>query len=134
MIQIPAAAIEFDENGNTIWVHSPIGATILRVKTMGKIIVDRECENICSHSDMIVKEDIRICMSDDAKTITDLERLKQTFDAIGVPYVEEDAGNGYIHIYTCSREEQVAGKKTPRLIGGGHTLFEFYNGETASTP
>lgn len=62
MIQIPAALIEFVEGGNTIWVHSPEGATILRIKTMGKITVNHECENICSHSDIIVKDDISICL------------------------------------------------------------------------
>lgn len=66
MIQIPAALIEFVDGGNTIWVHSPNGATILRIKTLGKISVNKECENICSHSDIIVKDDIHICLSDDA--------------------------------------------------------------------
>ena len=62
MIQIPAACIEFVEGGNTIWVHSPIGATILRIKCTGKIIVERECSNIVSHSDMIVTGDIQMCL------------------------------------------------------------------------
>lgn len=68
MIQIPAHSIEFSDGGNTIWIHSPVGATILRIKTMGQIRVSKEgeCENICSHSDMIVQEDIDICLADDA--------------------------------------------------------------------
>lgn len=98
MIQIPAAMIEFNEGGNTIWVHGPMGATILRVKTMGKIKVNGECENICSHSDIVVKDDIEMCLSDDAKPISDLDKLKQTFDAIGIDYEEETKeGRIYIH-------------------------------------
>ncbi len=59
---IKAAQIEFNEGGNTIWVHGPEGATILRIKSTGKIKVSRECENVCSHSDMIVEGDIEICL------------------------------------------------------------------------
>lgn len=133
MIQIPAAQIEFNEGGNTIWVHSPIGATILRIKTTGKITVDGKCENVCSHSDMVVKEDIHICLSEDAKPVTALERLKQTFDQIGVPYVETKE-NGYSYINTCSWEEQQAGKIKGKLLGN-QVFFEFApDGSVASTP
>jgi len=66
MIKIPAAQVEFDPKGNTIWVHSPMGATILRIKTMGKINVQKGCENVCSHADMIVQGDIDICLSEGA--------------------------------------------------------------------
>ena len=135
MIQIPAACVEFNEGGNTIWVHSSIGATILRIKTMGKITVNSECENICSHSDMIVQDNIQICLSDDAKPITDFERLKHTFDQIGVPYVVEISEGGYFKLYTCSEEEQVAGKLNPRVMFKQTVLFEFYpDGSKASTP
>lgn len=67
MISIPAAQIQFQEGGNTIWVHSPIGATILRIKATGKIVVDDKCINVCSHSDMAVTGDIHICLADDAE-------------------------------------------------------------------
>jgi len=36
-MMIPAAAIEFNEGGNTLWVHGPEGGTILRLKFSGKI-------------------------------------------------------------------------------------------------
>lgn len=117
MIQIPAALIEFNERGNTIWVHGPMGATILRIKTMGKINVNGECENICSHSDIVVKDDIEMCLSEDAKPISDLDRLKQTFDAIGVTYEEEVKENIFIYIHR-------------RMV-----FFEFYpDGSWASLP
>lgn len=61
-IRIPVAELEFEEGGNTIWVHSPIGATVLRIKTMGKIVVDKGCQNVCSHSDILVQEDIEMCL------------------------------------------------------------------------
>lgn len=133
MIQIPAACIEFQEGGNTIWVHSPMGATILRIKTMGKITVNGECENICSHSDMIMKDDIEMCLTEDAEPITDFERLKQTFDQIGVPYVVE-VSNGYFNLYTCSEEEQKVSKRETKFFKQS-VLFEFHpDGSMASTP
>lgn len=30
--QIEVSLLEFDENGNTLWVHGPEGNTILRIK------------------------------------------------------------------------------------------------------
>jgi hypothetical protein len=141
MIQIPAACIEFNEQGNTIWVHSPEGATILRIKTMGKLVIQGECENIVSHSDMIVKEDIHICLAHDAKGVDDIDRLKQTFDAIGVPYVvvnqPHENGDVYQRLYTSNEEEQANGKLEESWEDRWfkqRTLFEFCNGTVASTP
>lgn len=62
-IKIPATEIEFDPDGKTMWVHSPLGATILRIKTMGKIVVDRCDMNPVSHADIVVKDDIKICVT-----------------------------------------------------------------------
>lgn len=69
MIQIEAALIEFMPGGNTIWVHGPNGATVLRIKSTGKIVVNNVCGNICSHSDMVVVGDIDVCV-----TVGDLRR------------------------------------------------------------
>lgn len=66
-IKIPVAELEFDTEGNTIWIHSPNGGTVLRIKTKGKIIINNECENINSHSDIIVNENINFCLTDDAE-------------------------------------------------------------------
>ena len=41
-IQLEAAGLEFEENGNTIWVHGPHG-TMLRIKCSGQISV-KHCE------------------------------------------------------------------------------------------
>jgi hypothetical protein len=65
-IQIPVMMLEFDTDGNTIWIHNDKGATVLRIKT-GGFIVNQECENICSHSDIIVKEKVSMCLADDAQ-------------------------------------------------------------------
>lgn len=61
-IKIPVVELEFEEDGNTIWVQSPEGATVLRIKTMGKIVVNESCENVVSHADIIVKKDIDFCL------------------------------------------------------------------------
>jgi hypothetical protein len=57
-----------------------------------------------------------------------LEKLKKTFDEIGVPYVLIIEGE-YSYIYTCSEEEQKNNKLLTRNV-----FFEFYNGELASSP
>lgn len=65
-IKIPACEVEFEETGNTIWVHSPTGGTILRIKSVkGFEVVHTDCKNVCSHSDIIVEDRILICLSDD---------------------------------------------------------------------
>jgi len=125
-IQIPAHSIEFNEYGNTIWVHSPIGATILRIKTLGKITINKECENICSHSDMIVKENIEICLSEDAKILSDLDKLKQTYDALGISYVVVDKGSGYHLLYKSTEEEKV------NCDFKSKEFFEFLDGKLVS--
>ncbi len=61
-IEIPVALLEFDEGGNTIWVHSPDGATVLRIKTMGRITMDRACSNTVSHADIVVDAPIHFCL------------------------------------------------------------------------
>lgn len=65
-ISIPVGLIEFNEGGNTIWIQSE-GGTILRIKTLGKIKVDKCKTSPVSHADIIVKEDINFCVSEDAK-------------------------------------------------------------------
>lgn len=61
-ITVPVAELQFIDSGNTIWVHGPQGATVLRIKTpKGQITVNRECENLCSHCDLIVDGDIEFC-------------------------------------------------------------------------
>lgn len=65
-IEIPAVAIEFDEGGHTIWVQSPKGATILRIKCTGKIKVHTHAakyENGVSHADVMVQGDIDVCLA-----------------------------------------------------------------------
>jgi hypothetical protein len=62
-----------------------------------------------------------------------LEKLKKTFDEIGVPYITEDNGDGWVALYTCSKEDQDNNIRTPRIIGR-EVFFEFENGELASSP
>jgi hypothetical protein len=66
MIQIPVALLEFDPNGNTIWVHSPDGATVLRIKTIKRIVTEKCQTNPVSHCDVTVEDDIEICLAGDA--------------------------------------------------------------------
>lgn len=73
--------------------------------------------------------------------MTDLEKLKKTFDEIGVFYVEEigesqlelgDVECQYINIYPSTEEESKENKVEERLFGSGRSFFEFRNGSIAS--
>lgn len=59
---IPVAVLEFDDGGNTIWVHDAKGMTVLRLKCTGKIHVQRDCINLCAHADVVAKGDIAVCL------------------------------------------------------------------------
>ncbi len=62
-IKIPVCELEYDEEGNTLWVHSPLGATVLRLKTSG-IITSRKCvDSPTSHVDIVTNENIEVCLS-----------------------------------------------------------------------
>jgi hypothetical protein len=63
---IPVLAVEFHDDGNTIWVHG-LNGTVLRIKTLGKILTDQCTTNPCSHTDIVVKENIKICLSGDVE-------------------------------------------------------------------
>lgn len=62
-IKIYVGELEFNKGGNTIWVHSPDGFTVLRIKTLGKIKVNKCDTDGYSHCDIIVKEDINFCVN-----------------------------------------------------------------------
>jgi len=66
-IEIPVTLLEFDEGGTTIWVHGPEGATVLRIKAK-KITSKRECQNICAHADIVVNDEICVCLPTKTKT------------------------------------------------------------------
>ena len=66
MIQIPVSQLEFDPNGNTFWVHGPAGTTILRIKTMGKIVTGQCDTSPSSYGDIVTTGRITICLADDA--------------------------------------------------------------------
>jgi hypothetical protein len=59
--RIPVSILEFHEGQTTLWVHGPEGATVLRIKAK-KINVQKDCENVCAHSDIQVDGEITICI------------------------------------------------------------------------
>lgn len=60
-IQIPVDLLEFDTNGNTLWVHYR-GATILRIKCKG-FSVETCKSSPTSHADVFVNEKIKVCIA-----------------------------------------------------------------------
>lgn len=74
---IPAVAIEFNEGGNTLWVHG-LGGTVLRIKTLDGKITTTACKNSpTSHADLVVTGDIEFCLGpDEGKDVLDeLQKL-----------------------------------------------------------
>jgi len=64
-ITIPVVQLEFEENGNTLWVQGPVG-TVLRIKLFpGKFTVSKCESNPCSHLDLMVKGDNDMCLGPD---------------------------------------------------------------------
>lgn len=59
-IQLEAVGLEFEENGNTIWVQGANG-TLLRIKCTGRIQV-KPCSAPEGHADVIVPGDIDFCI------------------------------------------------------------------------
>jgi len=59
-VQFEAVGLEFDEGGNTIWVHGP-GGTLLRIKCSGRFTV-KECSAPYGHADVMVEGDIAFCV------------------------------------------------------------------------
>lgn len=59
-IQLVAVGLEFEEDGNTIWVQGPCG-TLLRIKCSGRILVKR-CSAPGAHADALVAGDIAFCV------------------------------------------------------------------------
>lgn len=61
---------------------------------------------------------------------TDLEKLKKTFDEIGVFYTFEEDGED-VYLYTCSEEDALYFKETgcrqPELFDNDY--FQFTNGK-----
>lgn len=76
-IALPASMIEFTNGGDTIWVHGPKGNTILRIKIDDKLrggcVHAVECaDSPISHADMIVHDDVKVCIGRD--DMADLKR------------------------------------------------------------
>ena len=67
LVKIPVSFLEFNVDGNTIWIHDRRGGTAFRIKTKGKIKIDVCNNSPLSHGDLIVDQDIDICISENAK-------------------------------------------------------------------
>lgn len=61
-VSVEVSVLEYVEGGNTIWIHGPEGGTVLRIKTRGTISTDDACVSPIAHADVVVSDDIRICV------------------------------------------------------------------------
>ena len=60
-----------------------------------------------------------------------LEKLKQTFREIGVTFILEDKGEGWVNLVLCNKEEQENNVLEERFFKDV-VLFEFHNEELVS--
>ena len=68
-VKIPVAELEFEEGGNTIWVHGPLGTTVLRVKVSGRLSSAKCAENPSSHLDLVAQDvDPVFCLGPEAES------------------------------------------------------------------
>ena len=66
-VQIEAIGLEFEEGGNTVWIHGTEG-TLLRIKCTGRIET-KACAATVAHADVVVAGDIVFCLpSDDGES------------------------------------------------------------------
>jgi hypothetical protein len=79
-VVVQVSAIEFQESGNTLWIHGPQGGTTLRVKTTGKVTSSRCDTSPTSHGDVVVQQDIHLCLGKD-ETMETIEKLLSSYDA-----------------------------------------------------
>jgi len=61
-ITIPAAQVEFEDGGNTIWVTAPDGSTLLRIKTCGSIRKTTCAGSPSAHCDIVCGGKIDFCV------------------------------------------------------------------------
>ncbi len=61
---IPAACIEYEEGGNTIWVQGPQGGTLLRIQvSRGNKVTSTQCATSpIAHADIQVEGDVVMCL------------------------------------------------------------------------
>ena len=67
-VKIDVVQIEFNEGGNTLWVHGPQGNTVFRLKVSGKI-TGKACTtspDMGSHADLMADGDLVFCLGNDA--------------------------------------------------------------------
>ena len=71
-VQIEAIGLEFEQGGNTVWIHGTDG-TLLRIKCSGRVLT-KECASIAAHADVFVQGDITFCLpSDDGEGLVSRE-------------------------------------------------------------
>jgi hypothetical protein len=67
MVTLEVSQIQFTDGGNTMWVHGVDGSTTLRIKTTGKFIMERCKDSPCSHADIMLQGDVRVCVGSEVK-------------------------------------------------------------------
>jgi hypothetical protein len=77
-ITVPVLQLEAYSGSDTVWVHSPKGATVLRLKCTGEIVIDRACANPVAHADLLVEGDIRLCLPPENEDPSGLVAVSRT--------------------------------------------------------
>lgn len=62
-IHIPASEVEIAVGGDTIWVHSPLGVTILRIKTTKEISFLQSDIAVCTTCDVLTDSQVIVSLA-----------------------------------------------------------------------
>lgn len=89
-IQLAAVGVEFEENGNTIWVQGTYG-TMLRIKCSGQIKVKR-CEAPGAHADVRLSGDIEFCVPGESRALEVISEVSTTGCVLPVSGVVQAVG------------------------------------------
>lgn len=115
-MKIAVREIEFEEGGNTIWVHSPKGTTPLRIKCNGKIVVHRNQTDKCASIQIMLGGNIHVMLP--AKKLTERGLAKMEKDLEEMGWTRQDCGGwedpmGSVAVHLPTTEAHAVG--TQRL-------------------
>ncbi len=72
-IKVPVAEMDIDTNSGVIWINSPLGVTVLRIKCWGGMKINKCADSPVTHFDLNVgmmrSLPVEVCLGPDAERI-----------------------------------------------------------------
>jgi hypothetical protein len=112
-IRIPVSELEYIKDSNIIWIHSPYGATVLRIKCTGKIKTKSCDTSPVAHGDIMVQGNIEICVPSKRKKEPLTKVQKEVLTVISK--TKEPALRQAKRAFITSRTSVISKTKEPAL-------------------